>query len=243
MQLEKAGDVDGLVELLLDDDPGVRRHVVEALSALGANQAIDLMTLLLEDEHYGVRVVTARCLMKLGWSPRGSDAEPAFYATAEHWDGCVRLGTRAVPALIRATGAPLAEQRAGATRALGAIGAEEARMVLVVLLWDPSPEVRKAAVGALESYADEMIVKELARLLRDECFSVRLVTARLLLRLYTSDGLDLGVKDRIRACRRAITQPHYDERRMVRTRDPRTGERRYEVEREDFGIGLEWPEE
>jgi hypothetical protein len=241
-RLQDAGDTDRLVELLLDDEPSVRIRASLALAALGAHSAIEVLTLLLEDDHPRVRLGAAKALDRLGWNPRGTPSEAAYCAATQRWEDCIRLGRLAVPHLLEGIMEPWAEHRASAARTLGSIGVEEARMPLIVLLWDPDAEVRLAAVEALEPYADDEVVRELTRLLSDDDYPVRLATAQLLLRLYGSDTLPERTRQRIRACRRWITQPRYADGLVVRDRDPITGEKRRRLIQEDFGIGLEWPE-
>jgi HEAT repeat protein len=236
-------DIAGLEDLLLADNPEVRGRTAKALALLGARESAELIALLLEDEHSRIRWDAAMALKHLGWLPTEPEAIACYHVALEHWPEVRRLGELAVPALIRTLEAPWPETCAGASRCLGAFACEEARVLLEAMLFERSAVVRLGAVHGLARLADDSTVDSLIHLLPDESHGVRVAAATLLLELYTGGTVSEASRSKIREQRRRIVQPHYDERYTARRRDPRTGEKRLVVIRDEFGIGLKWPEE
>jgi HEAT repeat protein len=140
-KLKQSRDVKGLALALKNRDPKIQYDAAEALGDLGDSRAVEpLITALKNDEFSGVRWKAAEALSKLG-SP-------------------------AVPALIRALRHEDDDVRWKAAIALGEIGDPQAVEPLILLLCDEDRFVKSRAALALGSIG-EPAVNPLLRALRE----------------------------------------------------------------------------
>ena len=239
-----ANDVVGLIEALFDEDPDTRGAVAFALGELGRVDTADPLTLLLEDDHPRVRLQAARSLDKLAWRPAGVKERAAYMTAKQSWRECVRLRDAATPYLIRALSAEYYEIREKAAEALGEIQDERAVDPLLSMIQDPNKDVRLAVVKSLTRITKqpEQLVEPFIYLLLDKWWYVRAAAAKTLLDLYVAGDLNERLRERIREQKRIITQPHYHETFQGKIVGE-DGFKRPGTITDDFGIGLDWPEE
>ena len=145
--------------LLYHDDPKVRRKTLSVLALAGRLDAVPLIERRLGDEDPDVRAEAIRVLADLHGQdvadlmlPRLDESDPGVRAAAvacltNHGDAEVaRKSARVLRQLISDSEPTV---RAEAARAIGAISEPDFRDQLIGLLYDPSPEVVRAAVAAV----------------------------------------------------------------------------------------------
>jgi HEAT repeat protein len=158
------------VELLLvalnDDEPGVCRASIEALTELGAKKAVDpLRKIWKEDNNKSVRIAAAFAVSKM----------------AED--------TEAFDSIIEALKDEEAEVRAYAAELLGKAGSEKTAEPLAELLKDPDEDVCRAAAASLVKIGKPS-VKYLIEALKAEQAYTRLAAARALGEIGDPDASD-----------------------------------------------------
>ncbi len=149
--------------LLHHDDPEVRRRTLDVLALAGRRDAADLVERRLADPDADVRAEAVRVLAELRGRearelmlPRLREASPAVRAAAI---ACLaRYGEESEVALAAATLAELAGDadpaaRREAANAIGGVPEPRFRESLVRLLYDPDPEVARAAIAAVRHRA------------------------------------------------------------------------------------------
>jgi HEAT repeat protein len=147
--------IPALESILTAPDPHRRWWGPRALAVLGTEAAIGLIVASLEDPDPDVRACAVVALSKL--KPREAIdplvarlSDPSAYVSRLTADALSQFGQPAVEDLIDALEGGDAAARAGAARALRAIGPEEAIPALYAALDDPSAIVTHYAEEALE---------------------------------------------------------------------------------------------
>jgi HEAT repeat protein len=180
-----------LLRLLKDQDRSVQRQAREALDHIGLDRdtATPVLRQLLDDETRELRFWAAEMLA--GFDSASADQAIPILLQGVESDNPVhdravraltRLGSLAVPALLRAAQHPKAELRSGAVEALGAVRAPEVPPALFAALMDPDNLVRQQAAYGLERSGPDIIPADRAAL-RDPEDSVRITTLELLAKL------------------------------------------------------------
>jgi HEAT repeat protein len=138
---------------LAHESPHLRSAAVFPLVALSGEQAVPAVLPLLADAEADVRQAAAAALSSLGRTSSSSAIDmlrngdlPAALAAA---DVLAAAGGEWFEPLVAALKSEQAGPRAGACRALGALGDERAGPHLTARLKDPRPEVRSEAASAL----------------------------------------------------------------------------------------------
>ena len=162
-EIRSADAIDHFTRTIRHHDARVRRETIVALSKIGGEESVGLLTQGLNDKEANLRAASA---LGLGLVKAQTGVVPLLKRLQEETDGEVvlemvralgRIGDpRAVPTLAeRATGGRFFGRiptpiRVEAVRALGEMGTNDAaRATLRGLLRDRAPEVREAAIKAM----------------------------------------------------------------------------------------------
>lgn len=158
--------VNQLLNALKGDDWIVRWDAARSLGEMGDRSVVELLVECMIDEHYLVRLESARALDKLGWTPR-NDVEKANYLAAKReWDELERLGQVAVESLIHILRDDNWEVRRAAKQSLVNI-AKPAVDSLIRALSDEDDNVRECAADTLGGINDDRAVEPLICVLSD----------------------------------------------------------------------------
>ncbi len=150
--LEKIKDprsIPGFIDLLRDENAGIRMQAVDVLGRFGAREAEAALTPLLDDSDDAVRVAAVRALSRLG-SMTGLAPAMALLDHRDWWT------------------------RKAAAESLGLLGSEEAVDALVERYPDKDVRVRRAVVVALLEIGSPRSAPSLKQAVRDEDWEVRL---------------------------------------------------------------------
>ncbi|OQX79826.1 MAG: hypothetical protein B6D56_06320, partial [Candidatus Omnitrophica bacterium 4484_70.1] len=184
-----------LIKLLKDKDSEMRYRAVKALGEIGSQEIaphlketiIKALIEALRDKDSDVRSKAAEELDRIGWQPQNQE-EKILYLIAKHdWEGLVRIGSSAVPYLIKLLKDKDSEMRYRAAKALGEIGSQEIAShlrgiiikALIEALKDEEWIVHHTAAGALVKIGFPAI-PYLIEALRDEDINVRFKSAEVL---------------------------------------------------------------
>lgn len=173
-----------LIELLRDPDEGVRCRAAEALGRLRDSRAARPLTAALQDTQPAVQAAVQSGLILLGAGAVRALCE-AVWSGSPSWrlpaaETLVRIGSPAVPTLVRLLAAPVWEVRREAVAILGRIGDRAAIPALVSRLTDETAWVRGQAAEALGWIGDPEATGALTRALQDSSDVVRLQAVRAL---------------------------------------------------------------
>ncbi len=145
--------------LLFHDDPEVRLRTLRVLAAEGRSDALPLVERRLADDSPEVRAEATRVLAEMRHEdacemmlPRLGSHEvgvkaAAIACLATHGDG--EMASTAEETLEDLISEAEAEARIEAARVIGALSEQRFAGRLVLLLYDPEPEVVRAAIGAI----------------------------------------------------------------------------------------------
>lgn len=157
-----------LQPLLDDDDAEVRRAAVAALRDVGSTAAARVLKEALKREDWEQRTDVAAALRELGWRAEQNEESAFYHVALGEWEEVVRMGRRAVPALVSALQSCGDEGlREGAAAALGRVGDQAATRALIEALKDIHPQVRKAAARSLGATGRRKAVEPLIAALED----------------------------------------------------------------------------
>lgn len=141
---------------LRSPDEELRRLAVEQIGELPADEAVPMLTRCFGDDSWRVRKAAVERLVAAPESWRVADALLAGLADESNAgrrnssvEALVRIGRRAVPALLGATADADADVRRLALDALAAIGDESVAPRFVACAADPDPNVRAAVADGL----------------------------------------------------------------------------------------------
>ena len=144
-----SGAVRPLLRLLArDPEEEVREAAAQALGLLADPAAVPGLREAVADRSHAVRFAAATALGSLGWSPGDDDETAALLVATAQWAALGRLGTAAVPRLVRALGDDHYGIRHGAGETLLALGIA-ARPALASARSDADPAVREEAAALL----------------------------------------------------------------------------------------------
>ena len=144
-----SGAVRPLLRLLArDPEEEVREAAAQALGLLADPSAVPGLRAAVADRSHTVRFAAATALGSLGWSPASDDEMAALLIATAQWAALGRLGTAAIPRLVRALGDDHYEIRHGAGETLLALGIV-ARPALERARTDADPAVREEAAALL----------------------------------------------------------------------------------------------
>ena len=181
--------------MLKDNDAGVRRAAIQALSELKARDTINPLLALLKDNDAGVRSAAIQALGKL----KARDTINLLLVLLKDNDVDVRQAAIQVLGNLKAPEAtnPLlallkdndASVRQAATEALSNLKAPEATKPLLALLKDNDVDVRQAVIEALSNLKAPEAIKPLLALLKDNDASVRQAAIQALGKLNAQDAI------------------------------------------------------
>lgn len=171
---------DAISEFTLDDNPYIRGAALRALSDLGASESASLLVQALDDSHRRIRLDAARGLRRLGDPATAGAIGDQILAGLE----AARLDLPLLNTLIQALAACNVPQKSGsllvhllqeaigcrtmAARALRDAPYEPARTPLERALTDTNPNLRLAALRALEALGLGPSLPHVRTLLREE---------------------------------------------------------------------------
>jgi len=172
-QLERDGDVDGLVETVMgSDNPSVRGRAVEALGGFEDSNGQVVNTLVdvaVDDDDAAVRANAIDALDQLGL-----DAIERLLIAATDADRSANVGPET---FIEQLSAETAELRMAATYAVGRREISRAIPELLDLMEDPDPRVRARAVRACGLIGDARALDAVRSAASDEVSAVRQAAA------------------------------------------------------------------
>src|SRR6266516_2966574 len=138
-----------LAPMLADTDLEVRKAVVQALSGSQDKLAVATLVNALRDSDREIRWRAAKALEAAGWKP-ASDEQSVWRAVAQgEFVKAADFGTAAVESLIVELEDLRSPSRREVIATLGQIGDERAIGPLLAAVSDPDPNIRVAAVDAL----------------------------------------------------------------------------------------------
>jgi HEAT repeat protein len=181
--------VGSLLELLSDQDAGIRSYAAGTLTAFPSPAAFDALVDALADPDENVRSRAVQALGALGVPEAVEPLVPLLSDSVSH----IRLGALGILAELGAEEAlPVAEElawapevwiRSRAMDALGALGSPEGLSAAITCLNDEDPQVRRHAVIALLRIGSAEARPALEGVLGDEDREVRTYAAEALKRL------------------------------------------------------------
>jgi HEAT repeat protein len=157
---------DALLFLLKDPEYSIVYQAATNLAQNGEQRAVAPLLAVLKGKDDSVKDVAASALGKLGWKPATDKEALLFYPAVQGWDECVKLGDKAIPALLDAA-------RSGAywddaLETVGRIRSPASVTALVKMLKDDRPELRAAAASALGNAKAVSARDALKRAVKDE---------------------------------------------------------------------------
>lgn len=150
-------------------------------------------------------------LKTLNWKPSNQQESAAYYAAANQWSECVKIGNAAVEPLIMA----IKSWNPDLVKALGEIGDQRAVEPLVNAISGytkllGNPQIEKffvAAIGALEKLDDERAVDVLIDSLNNCDGEIRILAAKALASFYHKSDISSEARNKIDAQRQIMATP------------------------------------
>jgi len=226
-----------LINVLKDDNPLVRRSIIQALGEIGDVRAVQPIVEMLHDEQ--VRNIAIQALGEIGdvsavqsivemlwdekvcqvaiqvldgfgWEPENSESGALYWIGKQQWNECVKIGSPAVEPLIR-------------------------------ILDHKEPDIREAAAKVLGGINDAKSVEPLIERLKEEKGKVRIAAANSLVNLYINGQIDDSLKMRILTQRDTITKKHLDEYQHSDNSYQSSDCTHSDITHTDLGIGVNFP--
>jgi len=178
-----------LLELLRDDDPGIRGYAAETLREYPTEAAIDALAVAVRDPNDDVRWRAGKAMGALGIPEAIGPLLPlledsTFHIRMSALGSLAGLGSmEVVPVAVELAQAPETWIRVGAVDALGAMGSEEGLATVVDCLTDEDANVRRSAVIALLRIGFPQAIPALELVLEDGDREVRIYASESLKRL------------------------------------------------------------
>jgi HEAT repeat protein len=152
-----------LIATLKDADADVRTYAYKAILAMNELAQQSLIEALI-DESQEIRWGAATALDEMGWNPDTKELEARYWIARGEWHKCIKIGTTAVPVLVKMLDHWDENVRKQVTWALMHIG-PPAVDFLIPRLDSNNPDVCKCVVVALGMIKDERALKPLSLLL------------------------------------------------------------------------------
>jgi HEAT repeat protein len=185
--------IDALVFALKDEEPEVRKAVVQALGVAVSGKALRPLMLAITDDDPEVRMLAAEALGSAG-TIEARDALVPLLEDSDLWvraaaaRGLGEIGGEAAAALLTSRLQAAADIFLLALiDALGKLAFPQSLGPLLMLVDHPDPEVRKTVLAALASYGGESVRQAFIARLSDPHWSVRKAAVLALGRERTED--------------------------------------------------------
>ncbi len=181
--------VDGLLELLQDEDPELREYAAYTLVHHPSSRAFDALTVAVTDSVEDVRWHSSAALGALGEARSIGPLLPLLEDSVSHirlgvLHSLAALGAReAIPAAVELTRSDNARERAEGVRALGALGSAEVLGPVLECVADEESWIREEAIIALLRIGSTDAIPALGGAQSDEDRQVRMYAAEVIKRL------------------------------------------------------------
>jgi len=169
--IESPVAIDVLFSLLKDPRVEVRRIALKTLSDLGIKEIKPFLIEALSDSDSTIQGEAARLLTSLNWVPESPDLFVRLSVANGRSDNCIKIGSAAVPELIRLLDCPDSCSVGAIYRTLGNIGDRSAIPSLLTAIKHEAGRENnvdlKCAIWAIGTFRDESTVQPLIEVFGD----------------------------------------------------------------------------